>query len=83
MYWYYSEIEQIDPFTYLPHTYHIVPGEKDNLGIKRFKEEQFEKTERIWIVKPGENTNRGVGISVATTMEIERLMKYKKFHKNG
>lgn len=53
------------------------------MGIKRFKEEQFEKTERIWIVKPGENTNRGVGISVATTMEIERLMKYKKFHKNG
>ena len=37
MHWYYSEMENIDPFTYLPHTYHIVPGDKENIGIKMFK----------------------------------------------
>jgi len=53
MHWYYSEMEQIDPFIFLPHTYHIIPGEKENIGIKKFKEEQLEKKEKIWIIKPG------------------------------
>lgn len=67
MHWYYSEIEKIDPFVYLPHTYHIVPGDRDNVGIQKFKREQLDKKQRIWIVKPGENTNRGNGISLAST----------------
>ena len=43
MHWYYAEIQKIDPFTYLPHTYHIIPGDKENVGIMKFKEEQLSK----------------------------------------
>jgi hypothetical protein len=43
MSWYYSEIQKMNPFEVLPHTYHIIPGDKENIGIKKFKEEQLSK----------------------------------------
>ena len=65
-------------FDYIPLTFHIKKGIKD-LEYKRFvkyyqqrneairleeEEDGYAKTRNIWIVKPGENTNRGNGITV-------------------
>ncbi len=38
----------------------------------------------MWIIKPGECTNRGRGIVVCSSIEeIEEYMEKKKVHKNG
>jgi len=40
------------------------------------KEAQGKKDTNIWIIKPGENTNRGIGIQVATDYEnLEELVR--------
>lgn len=36
--------------------------EKNDVGLKN-------KTKNIWICKPGENSNRGNGISVVSTLD--------------
>ena len=72
----YYELLGQDPFTSLPLTFHIKDGELDP-EFRRFEEiysqianeaesepELSKKPRNIWIVKPGENTNRGTGISV-------------------
>jgi hypothetical protein len=42
------------------------------------------KARNIWIVKPGENTNRGTGISVLSDLgDIRRLVGYRDYHPNG
>jgi tubulin--tyrosine ligase len=68
-------------FDYLPLTFHIKEGLTDKefqkfqekfLELKSLNEDPEEsKTCRknIWIVKPGENTNRGCGINVCNTLE--------------
>ena len=61
-----------DLFKYLPLTFHIQEGSNDpqfDLFNKRFEEFQNDTTSKkkfqnVWIVKPGENTNRGNGINV-------------------
>jgi hypothetical protein len=57
-----------DPFNYLPITYHIQEGSTDSqfeIFNKQYTEfEESSKYTNIWIVKPGENTNRGNGINV-------------------
>lgn len=45
------------------------------------KENQSEP-DRVWIVKPGENTNRGNGIRLATFSTISQLLRKSK-HENG
>lgn len=45
------------------------------------KENQHEP-ERVWIVKPGENTNRGTGIKLSALKNIHELLKKGK-HSNG
>lgn len=66
MFWYYENIKKVDPFTILPKTYHIRSGDSNNVEFRRFMETEGSKVEQVWIVKPGENTNRGNGITVAS-----------------
>jgi hypothetical protein len=64
----YFECMGEDPFNYLPITYHIQEGSTDSqfeIFNKQYTEfEESSKYTNIWIVKPGENTNRGNGINV-------------------
>lgn len=71
---YYESLGE-NPFDYIPLTYHIKDGvdsqEFDNFQDEFFKVEyeikngtEKRKPHNIWIVKPGENTNRGCGITV-------------------
>lgn len=71
---YYESLEE-DPFDHIPLTYHIKDGvdsvefEKFSAEYRRIEEEMEngkgeKKLYNIWIIKPGENTNRGSGISV-------------------
>jgi tubulin--tyrosine ligase len=66
LHWYYENIMKIDPFTYLPKTYNIKSGEISSPAFQKFLKSESDKPDRVWIVKPGENTNRGNGINVAS-----------------
>ena len=68
-----------DPFSVIPLTFHIKDGAADpdfNLFLRKYREidrklkrdDDGEAVGNIWIVKPGENTNRGTGISVFSTL---------------
>lgn len=69
---YYEAIKE-SPFDYLPLTFHIKDGMQD-LSWHKFEEAYNNPGQReelakyptmgkeLWIVKPGENTNRGCGI---------------------
>jgi hypothetical protein len=67
---YYEAVGE-DPFVSLPVTFHVKEGLHDPEFVK-FKnhykaakeaaEASKVKQHNIWIIKPGENTNRGVGI---------------------
>jgi len=71
MNYYYTQIGQ-DPFDALPVTYHVKRGLEDPEFL-RFKQHYDREAEwqnpNVWIVKPGEDTNRGVGISVHESYE--------------
>ena len=62
---YYEAIGE-DPFDSLPVTFHIKEGLTDPnfLAFQQYYEEHRDAN-NIWITKPGECTNRGVGIQVA------------------
>ena len=77
----YYECLDLDPFTSVPLTFHIKEGEGDP-EFARFEEvfqciaaeiAQEEDTPRrqrnVWILKPGENTNRGTGITVCNSID--------------
>jgi len=68
-----------DPFAVIPLTFHIRCGKYDPQYEKfmdafhKMKNEQ--NPENVWIVKPGENTNRGQGITVCKTIdEIKEII---------
>lgn len=82
---YYKSINK-DPFEYIPLTFHITHGARDPnfLAFKnKFREisEKIQETndkylKNCWLVKPGEGTNRGTGISVCSSIdEIEQKME--------
>jgi tubulin polyglutamylase TTLL1 len=72
-------------FEYIPMTFHIKNGEFDEEFIKFV--EEFQKIEadklknrlqNLWIIKPGENSNRGQGISLGNTLnQIKDLVSPK------
>lgn len=73
---YYKSIGK-DPFQYIPLTYHIGGGLEDPrfLAFQRYYHTQtrlsrqgLSSTANYWIVKPGENSNRGTGIKVCLSL---------------
>ena len=62
---YYEAIGE-DPFDALPVTFHVKEG-LDDPNFQAFQQyyEEHKDANNIWITKPGECTNRGVGIQVA------------------
>lgn len=78
-------------FNYLPYTFHVRNGIEDESyfrflkyyyqrGKEIRKKMQGEKEElsNIWIVKPGEFSNRGYGIRVCKTLEeIKNIIKQR------
>jgi tubulin--tyrosine ligase len=76
-----------DPFTKIPLSFHLINGSSDTNFPKVL--EQFKKFEEnlksdphlnnLWIVKPGEATNRGIGIKVCGSLsEISEVLDEKR-----
>lgn len=80
MFHYFTQVKQRDPFDYIPKTYHIRSTEDKEYGT--FLRENEGEPEKVWIVKPGENSNRGKGIRLCSFSSISRLLKKAK-HENG
>ena len=75
-------------FEFLPKTFHIEKGLEDQEYFKFIdyykKRSEEKKTRNIWIIKPGEVTNRGSGITVCKDLKmINEILNKKEFHKNG
>jgi tubulin---tyrosine ligase len=86
MYNYYKSINE-DPFNYIPLSFHLTNGTKDiNYSQFLLKFQEFQTQiqfdpylNNCWIIKPGEATNRGIGISVCSTIsEISACIDEKK-----
>lgn len=82
---YYKSADK-DPFDYIPVTFHLVNGETDKnfekfaqvFQVYKEKCESDPLLNNLWVIKPGEATNRGVGISVCGTMpEILQIVNQK------
>ena len=51
---------------------------------KESRTDSKEKSKNIWIVKPGENSNRGSGIKVCLNLEeIKAILKKKELYSDG
>lgn len=73
---------QMDVFQYIPLTFHIQSGLEDP-QYQRFLQHWSEQ-QSIWILKPGELTNRGNGIHVCDNLrQIAQLISRKSTHGNG
>ena len=84
----YHEIIQENVFEVLPLTFHLQNGLLDpeyKNFIKIFKSiEEDKKLLNIWIIKPGELTNRGCGIEVCNNLDdIDEILSRNEFHPNG
>lgn len=67
-----------DPFVALPMTFHVKSGLQDPefIKFKSYYDAGSAEKNNIWIIKPGENTNRGQGISVSKDYsEIKGLVE--------
>ena len=70
---YYEAIGQ-DPYLALPITFHIKDGVDDTsfTAFREYYSQNLTKDANMWIIKPGENANRGNGIQVENNFkEIE------------
>ena len=71
----YYEALSVDPFSVLPLTFHIKTG-LDDPEFAHFVQHYESNKDKTWIIKPGENTNRGIGISVSKDFdEIKSLIE--------
>lgn len=78
--YYHRNITGLDPFSYMPKTYHI--RSLEDVEHLRFTEENQKESSKLWIVKPGENTNRGKSINVTPYSTISSFLPKAK-HLNG
>eukprot|EP00347_Sterkiella_histriomuscorum_P016897 403351431 len=80
---YYEALDQ-DPFNAIPLTFHIKDGINDP-SFTQFKQifedfSQNQSLKNVWIIKPGENTNRGNGIQVSNKLnEIIQIVQSSNF----
>ena len=87
----YCEALDLNLFDFVPLTFHIKMGDKDPQFLKFIEEfnsntdsEKKKKSMNIWIIKPGENSNRGQGISVSSSLEeIKSIINEKVPSKNN
>ncbi|OMJ66932.1 hypothetical protein SteCoe_36053 [Stentor coeruleus] len=77
----YCQALNLDLLDFVPLTFHITLGEKDPEFAKfveafnnNFDNEKKKKSNNVWIVKPGENSNRGQGITVSSSIEEIRII---------
>ena len=83
---YFTGIQE-NVFDFLPRTFHIQNGLEDPEFFKfveHFKKRaEDKKCKNIWIIKPGEMTNRGSGIDVCKDLKsINEILNKKEFHYN-
>lgn len=82
----YYKVQGQDPFLHIPLTFHVTNGVNDhNFLIFKQKFQEFqekidyehdEHLTNLWLVKPGEATNRGIGISICSNLsEIEEKLE--------
>ncbi|CAD8161581.1 unnamed protein product [Paramecium pentaurelia] len=79
---YYLSINE-DPFQFIPLTYHVKTGLNDPAFLEF---EEFAKTNNInvWIIKPGESSNRGNGIQVANSItKVKQIISQQNLHLNN
>ena len=76
MYYYYKDVAKTDPFEYIPKTYHVRGAEDPE--FKKFLRDHEGTQNKIWIVKPGENSNRGSGIKLSTTNNVAKQVKERE-----
>ena len=68
----YYTSNKINPFSKIPLTYHVLYGSYDTTFktfMAKYNEIQKSGENNVWIVKPGEGTNRGIGINVCKTLD--------------
>jgi len=71
---YYDALE-LDPYEHIPLTFHIKEGESEEefrQFEESFKELAASGCRNVWILKPGENTNRGTGITLCGSVAAVR-----------
>ena len=77
----YYEKKGVDPYLTLPVTFHIKDGlnEPSFEEFKQYYERNITNDVNMWIIKPGENSNRGRGIQVASNFaEIEQIIEQEE-----
>jgi len=68
----------LELFDRVPLTFHIQSGVEDPEfqkfveAYEKYSAEEDKNSKNLWIVKPGENTNRGTGINVCATVDQVR-----------
>jgi hypothetical protein len=80
---YYNSIRK-DVFSFLPLTFHIKGvGDREefnNFTLAYNRRAEASRGRNIWIVKPGENSNRGNGIRICSTIEEIRELSVNNSH---
>lgn len=71
----YCELQHIDVFRIVPLTFHVQRGVNDSVYhqfVEAFNHSKGKQGSCIWIVKPGEHTNRGSGITCCNSLSAVR-----------
>lgn len=83
----YCQLTNRELFDMVPMTFHV--GEEYKQFEREFRRraqliKEGARLSNVWIVKPGENSNRGNGIHVIESMrELDELLAQRKHHANG
>lgn len=78
----YCHQANIELFSIIPLTFHIRKGTED-AEFQTFNQ-AFIENPGLWIIKPGERSNRGNGITICKSLEeIKDVINKKETHKNG
>ncbi|CAD8080092.1 unnamed protein product [Paramecium sonneborni] len=78
---YYLSINE-DPFKFIPLTYHVQKGSNDPAYLE-FEEYAQTNNFNMWIIKPGESSNRGNGIQVANSINKVKQIISQNLHLNN